>query len=106
MSTAFRRRIRARSLANSIFAHLPEHAIEPLQDWSFFWTWDAAKNLVRWMTSFATTEADVARFADGVHHFTRPITRDEDNVAASSHSPNPGWQPRRVHAMRAASKRT
>jgi threonine aldolase len=47
--------------ANSIFVHLPGHAIEPLQNWSFFWTWDASKNLVRWMTSFATTEADVAR---------------------------------------------
>ena len=61
--------------ANSIFAHLPEPAIEPLQNWSFFWTWDESKNLVRWMTSFATTETDVARFADGVQHFTRPTDR-------------------------------
>ena len=68
--------------ANSMFAHLPEHAIEPLQNWSFFWTWDASRNLVRWMTSFATTDADITRFADGVHHFTRPIARDEHTVAA------------------------
>jgi hypothetical protein len=24
-----------------------------------------------WMTSFATSEADIARFAGGVQHFTR-----------------------------------
>ena len=68
--------------ANSIFACLPEPAIEPLQNWSFFWTWDASKNLVRWMTSFATAKTDVARFADGVRHFTRPTTRDAHTVAA------------------------
>jgi threonine aldolase len=33
--------------ANSIFAHLPKHAIEPLQNWSFFWTWNVSTNLVR-----------------------------------------------------------
>jgi threonine aldolase len=68
--------------ANSIFARLPANAIEPLQEWSFFWTWDASMNVVRWMTSFATTDADVARFADGVRHFTRPIGRDEHRAAA------------------------
>jgi threonine aldolase len=72
----------ARPEANSIFAYLPEPAIEPLQNWSFFWTWDASKNLARWMTSFATTETDVARFAEGVQHFTRPTARDERTVAA------------------------
>jgi threonine aldolase len=59
--------------ANSVFAHLPDHAIGPLQDWSFFWTWGTSKSLVRWMTSFDTTEADVARFTEGVKHFTRPL---------------------------------
>jgi threonine aldolase len=68
--------------ANSIFAYLPEHAIEPLQNWSFFWPWDARQNLVRWMTSFATTETDFTRFADGIQHFTQPIARDDHNVAA------------------------
>jgi threonine aldolase len=52
--------------ANSIITRLPEPAIEPLQSWSFFWTWDVPQNLVRWMTSFATTAEDVTRFADGV----------------------------------------
>jgi len=32
------------------------------------------------MTSFATTKADVTRFADGVQHFTRPVAPDEHHV--------------------------
>ena len=51
---------------NSLFVSLPPTAIEPLQAWSFFWEWDLTVSLVRWMTSFATTEEDVARFAAGV----------------------------------------
>ena len=52
--------------ANSILARLPQAAIAPLQEWSFFWVWDDEHNLVRWMTSFATTEEDVSRFAEGL----------------------------------------
>jgi threonine aldolase len=52
--------------ANSIFVRLPQAAIAPLQEWSFFWTWDDEHNIVRWMTSFATNEEDVSRFAAGV----------------------------------------
>ena len=55
--------------ANSIFARLPHAAIEPLQEWSFFWVWDEEDGVVRWMTSFATTEEDVTRFADGLRNF-------------------------------------
>jgi threonine aldolase len=51
--------------ANSVFARLPQSAIRPLQDWSFFWVWDE-EAVVRWMTSFATAEEDVTRFAHGV----------------------------------------
>jgi len=51
---------------NSVFATVPAAAIEPLQAWSFFWEWDLTVSLVRWMTSFATTGDDVARFAAGV----------------------------------------
>jgi threonine aldolase len=51
---------------NSVFATVPLSAIEPLQEWSFFWEWDLTVPLVRWMTSFATTEEDVARFTAGV----------------------------------------
>ena len=52
--------------ANSLFVYLPKHTIEPLRQWSFFWAWDDPTGLVRWMTSFATTEEDVRRFAAGV----------------------------------------
>jgi threonine aldolase len=37
-----------------------------LQEWSFFWEWDLEASLVRWMTSFTTTEEDLTRFAAGV----------------------------------------
>lgn len=52
--------------ANAVFARLRRDAIARLQDWSFFWTWDDAAGVVRWMTSFATTDADVDAFAAGV----------------------------------------
>lgn len=51
---------------NAVFVSLPPEAIEPLQAWSPFWTWDEAKHEVRWMTSWDTTEGDVQRFAAGV----------------------------------------
>jgi threonine aldolase len=51
---------------NSVFATVPATAVAPLQAWSFFWEWDPAAALVRWMTSFTTTTADVERFAAGV----------------------------------------
>ena len=51
---------------NSVFATVPAAAIEPLQAWSFFWEWDLTVDLVRWMTSFATTDEDVERFTAGV----------------------------------------
>ena len=35
-------------------------------EWSFFWEWDLTVSLVRWMTSFATTDEDIDRFAAGV----------------------------------------
>ncbi len=51
---------------NSVFARLPRPAIEALQSWSFFWDWDHHVDEVRWMTSWATTADDIARFVAGV----------------------------------------
>lgn len=51
---------------NAVFARVPGAAIAPLQEWSFFWEWDLDACLVRWMTSFATTEQDIDRFVAGV----------------------------------------
>lgn len=55
--------------ANSVFAQVPAQIIGPLQAWSPFLTWGSDVNTVRWMTSFATTGEDVARFVAGVKHF-------------------------------------
>jgi threonine aldolase len=51
---------------NSVFPILPAELIAPLQAWCFFWDWDVARHQVRWMTSWDTTDDDVAAFADGV----------------------------------------
>lgn len=51
--------------ANAVFAVLPVGMVESLQSWSHFWRWSDT-GLVRWMTSFATTEEDVLRFVQGV----------------------------------------
>ena len=48
--------------ANAVFARLqPRHIAALQQDWTFH-VWDEDDNVVRWMTSFDTTEADVAAF--------------------------------------------
>lgn len=57
---------------NAVFARLPIEAIEPLQRWSFFWEWDLADRLVRWMTSFVTTDHDIERFVSGVRAVVAP----------------------------------
>ena len=48
--------------ANAVFAVPPPTAVEPLRERYPFYTWDASTGEVRWMTSFATTEADVDAF--------------------------------------------
>jgi len=53
---------------NSLFVALPPAAIEPLQQWCFFWDWDLSQDLVRWMTSWDTTQDDVEQFAAGLRH--------------------------------------
>ena len=48
--------------ANAVFARLHPRHIEALrQDW-FFHVWDERESVVRWMTAFDTTEADVDAF--------------------------------------------
>jgi threonine aldolase len=48
--------------ANAVFAIPPAAVVAPLQEKFPFYVWDAATGEVRWMTSFATTEADVDAF--------------------------------------------
>lgn len=52
--------------ANAIFAALPRAAIDRLLKKYFFYIWDEEKNEVRWMTSFSTTEEDIAKFAAAI----------------------------------------
>ena len=52
--------------ANAVLAVLPRRAIRTLQEDYYFYVWDEAADEVRWMTTFATTEAEVDAFADDV----------------------------------------
>jgi threonine aldolase len=53
--------------ANGVFARIPRPAIAALQKKYFFYVWNPAQSVVRWMCSWDTTEADVKRFADLVN---------------------------------------
>jgi threonine aldolase len=48
--------------SNAVFARLPRAHIERLQRDGDFYVWDEAAHVVRWMTAFDTTEADVDAF--------------------------------------------
>ncbi len=49
--------------ANAVFARIPRRAIARLRKRYFFYTWDEAASVVRWMCSWDTTETDVREFA-------------------------------------------
>ncbi len=51
---------------NAVFARLAPAVIERLQARFAFYTWDPREHVVRWMTSFATTKAEVEQFAEAV----------------------------------------
>jgi threonine aldolase len=52
--------------ANAVFARLqPRHIAALQQDWTFH-VWDEEARIVRWMTAYDTTEADVSAFLDGI----------------------------------------
>lgn len=50
--------------ANSVFARIPPELIAPLQRRTFFWPWDEAAGIVRWMCAFDTEPEDVDRFVE------------------------------------------
>lgn len=52
--------------SNAVFARVPPAAIEPLQRRHFFYVWNEATAEVRWMTSWDTTEEDVASFTASI----------------------------------------
>ena len=47
---------------NSVFAQLPTDVWHRLQERYFFYDWDEANDVVRWMCSFDTTEQDIYDF--------------------------------------------
>jgi threonine aldolase len=52
--------------ANAVFARLrPRHIAALQENWTFH-VWDEGDNMVRWMTAFDTTEADVDAFLSGI----------------------------------------
>lgn len=50
--------------ANGVFVKLPGRAIAKLQKRYFFYMWDEAQSIVRWMCSWDTTESDVKQFVE------------------------------------------
>ena len=56
---------------NAIFAHLPMRATEQLLEKYYFYVWDAHSQTVRWMTSWATTEAEVDEFVADIEKAVR-----------------------------------
>lgn len=48
--------------ANAVFVALPREVIAMLQKKFFFYVWDENESIVRWMTSFDTSEQDIDAF--------------------------------------------
>ncbi|HEU0131209.1 MAG TPA: beta-eliminating lyase-related protein [Mycobacteriales bacterium] len=51
---------------NAVFVTLPRAAVDALEAWTHFYVWDPARDLVRFVTAWDTTDADVAALAAGV----------------------------------------
>jgi threonine aldolase len=51
---------------NSIYPVVEPAISKALQEWSFFWDWDAATHQVRWMTAWDVESADISAFVEGL----------------------------------------
>jgi len=56
---------------NMIFAQIPESWIQPLKEKYDFYVIDEKENLVRWVTSFDTTEEEVSTFVDEIERLAK-----------------------------------
>ena len=56
--------------SNGVYATLPDGVADRLRETFRFYDWDAARNEVRWMCSFDTTEADVDAFVAALSRLT------------------------------------
>ena len=59
---------------NAVFVKIPREIINPLQNDYFFYEWDEKESIVRWMTSFDTTEDDILSFTECVKKHLRART--------------------------------
>lgn len=57
--------------ANSVFVRMPRAQWQALQKKYFFYDWDEAKDEVRWMCSFDTTEQDIRDFVSAIKEVGR-----------------------------------
>ncbi|MEO5799807.1 MAG: beta-eliminating lyase-related protein [Gemmatimonadales bacterium] len=57
---------------SAVFAVLPRSVTERLQQKFHFYVWNEPKNEVRWMTSWATSEADVDEFVNAIRAAMKP----------------------------------
>jgi threonine aldolase len=55
-----------RTQANGVFATLPDGVADRLRESFRFYDWDAARNEVRWMCSFDTSETDIDAFVAAI----------------------------------------
>lgn len=62
--------------ANEVFARIPAQAVAGLQAVADFYVWDERDSVVRWVTSWDTTEADIDEFATAL----RCISDSSDRV--------------------------
>jgi threonine aldolase len=58
--------LREAPAVNSLFPIVPQPQRSLLQEWSFFWDWNPARDQVRWMTAWDITDEDVDAFVAGV----------------------------------------
>ena len=58
--------------ANAVFARLRARHIAALQEDWIFHVWDETESVVRWMTAFDTTEADVDAFLTSIRKTAQP----------------------------------
>jgi threonine aldolase len=56
---------------NSVFAQLPRTVWTALQQEYFFYDWDEAADVVRWMCSFDTTEEDIHAFVSALRRILK-----------------------------------
>lgn len=55
-------KIVSKPLCNEVFAILPHESIDKILEKCFFYVWDSETDVVRWVTSFNTTEKDINDF--------------------------------------------